>query len=227
MITTDAEIKLEKEVSPTLAVFRVVPEKKANWFPGMFMQLSLVRKTASEPWLDSKPFTIASWGDNFMRIIVRKEGKFTTELFSRGDPGISGSIRYPLGNFLINTDGRKVLLAGGAGISAFTAYLDFIGIKGLNDKVHLYHSSRIRQESLNEFYWGRLPNNVILNENYTREHVDKVCSKRLSIDDLKGDLMDLSLYDYYICGPPGFEGYWEKSLLMEKQKVKVESWIVS
>ena len=227
MITTDAEIELEKEISPTLAVFRVVPEKKANWFPGMFMQLSLVRKTASEPWLDSKPFTIASWGDDFMRIIVRKEGKFTTELFSKGESGISGSIRYPLGNFLINTDERKVLLAGGAGVSAFTAYLDFIGIKGLNDKVHLYHSSGTKCESLNEFYWGKIPDNFTVHIKLTREKLDGVYGKRLTLDDLRGSLDDMTAYEYYICGPTGFTEYWMKSLSGGKFSVRSESWIVS
>lgn len=227
MITTDAEIVLESEISQTLAVFRVVPEKKANWIPGMFMQLSLDRKSASEPWLDSKPFSIASWGDRFMRIIVRREGKFTTELFSLGESGISGSVKYPLGNFLINAGGSKVLLAGGAGISAFTAYLDFAHKRGFEDQVYLYHSSRTRQESLSAFYWGEISDNVTMNIKLTREQVDGVYGRRFTLDDLKEGIIDVDSYEYYVCGPPGFTKYWVESLEGEKLRVRSESWIVS
>lgn len=227
MITTDAEIELERQISETLAIYRVVPEKKANWIPGMFMQLSLVRKSASEPWLDSKPFTIASWGDSFMRIIVRKEGRFTTDLFSKGKSGFSGSIRYPLGNFLINAGNSKVLLAGGAGISPFTAYLDYASHKGLIEQAHLYHSSRNRQESLDVFYWGEFTDNIMVNVNLTREQSDRVYRRRLTLVDLKEGITDLNSYEYFVCGPPGFTKYWIESLENEKLKVRSESWIVS
>ncbi len=227
MITTDAKISLEKMISKTLGLFRIDVEKRVNWFPGMFLQLSLSRKSASEPWLDSKPFSIASWGGQTIRIIVRKEGSFTTELFSIGKEGSLGTIKYPLGSFYLNETENKVFLAGGAGISAFSGYLDYVYLKGVNNRSFLYYSTRSSAESLLSFYWGKIPDNISVNENFTRDLVNGKMGKRLTIEDLRDDISEMNSYKYYVCGPPGFTKYWVDSLTNEKLKVRTESWLIS
>ena len=62
MITTKAEIHLDKEISNTLFLLSVTLQRYKQWVPGMFMQISLKEKTASEPWLDGHSFSFASWG---------------------------------------------------------------------------------------------------------------------------------------------------------------------
>jgi 2-polyprenylphenol hydroxylase and related flavodoxin oxidoreductases len=148
MITTEVEVKLEKLISDTLGIFTIKPDKLVKWIPGMFLQLSLTRKTASEPWLDSKPFSIASWGGEEMKIIVRKEGKFTTSLFDMASEGFVSSIKYPLGNFYLDGRGKKIFIAGGAGISVFTSYLDFL----TKEKLRRNCSCFIQQKSPGSCY---------------------------------------------------------------------------
>ena len=226
MITTDVGVKLEKDISETLALFTIKPVRGAIWVPGMFLQLSLTRKSASEPWLDSKPFSIASWGSETLRIIVRKEGKFTTELFNLGKEGFTGSMKYPLGSFYLNEPGKKVFLAGGAGISAFTSYLEFVFKKDMTERVIVYHSARSTGETLDSFYWSTIPDQIIVNTNITRSEEADNKRGRLTFEELKEDILDLESYEYYVCGPPGFNNYWVNSLSKEHLKVRSESWIV-
>ena len=227
MITTDAEVKLERLVSDTLGIFTIRPEKVVNWIPGMFLQLSLSRKTASEPWLDSKPFSIASWGGKELKIIVRREGKFTTSLYQKGSEGFIGTVKYPLGNFYLNGKMRKFFIAGGAGISVFTSFLDFMIKNGLEEKLYLMHSVKRSSESVSSLYWFKLPENVTLISNTSRGVHPEGKLPRLTAEDMKGYFDDANNFQYYLCGPPGFTKYWMETLGKEKVKVKSESWIIS
>ena len=227
MITTDADVKLERLVSDTLGIFTIRPEKAVNWIPGMFLQLSLSRKTASEPWLDSKPFSIASWGGNELKIIVRREGKFTTSLFEKGSEGFIGTVKYPLGNFYLNGKMSKFFIAGGAGISVFTSFLDFMIKNGLEEKLYLMHSVKRSSESVSSFYWFKLPENVTLISNIPRGDHPEGKLPRLTAEDLKGRFNDTNNLQYYLCGPPDFIDYWRSILVENGSTVKMESWLVS
>ena len=61
MITTKAEIRLEKKIGNTLFLLSVTLQRYKQWIPGMFIQLSLTERTASEPWLNGHSFSFASW----------------------------------------------------------------------------------------------------------------------------------------------------------------------
>lgn len=65
----------------------------------MFKQISLERKNASEPWLDNRAFSFASWGSDEASILVRKEWNFMTTLILKVKEGFITSVRYPFGNF--------------------------------------------------------------------------------------------------------------------------------
>ena len=149
MITTTAKIKLRKKISDNLFLLSINLEKYKEWIPGMFMQISLDVRSGSNYWLDSKAFSFASWGSQEARILVRREGSFTTQLISQSEKGFVASIRYPFGDFLLNSDSDKVFIAGGAGISVFLSYLDFITLHGNNNKVTvLFYSAKRIGESL-------------------------------------------------------------------------------
>ena len=152
MITTTAKIKLRKKISDNLFLLSINLEKYKEWIPGMFMQISLDVRSGSNYWLDSKAFSFASWGSQEARILVRREGSFTTQLISQSEKGFVASIRYPFGDFLLNSDSDKVFIAGGAGISVFLSYLDFITLRGSDNKVTLlFYSAKRIEGSLMRF----------------------------------------------------------------------------
>lgn len=224
MITTKAEIRVEKEISESLFLISVTLQRYKQWVPGMFMQISLKERTASEPWLDGHSFSFASWGSEKALILVRKEGAFTTELVRKSMDGFSASVRYPFGDFLLNSGKNKVFLAGGAGISVFLSYIDYINLaQNSSESVSLFHSAKRESETVSNIYSKNIPDNVSVNQ-YTTNRDETYYTGRPTIDDLRSKLTNLSEKDYFICGPPGFNSYWRSQLKNLGIFPKEEQW---
>ena len=224
MITTNAEIRLERELSERLFMLSVTLERYKQWVPGMFMQLSLERKSASEPWLDSRAFSFASWGSDKASILVRKEGNFTTTLISKAKEGFITSVRYPFGNILLNSNRNKIFIAGGAGVSVFLSYLDYLNEKiGTSEKVLLFHSVRKECESLEKIYTKGVVNNVLLRQFITNKN-DPNYTGRLNVEALSNSVKDINNFEFYVCGPPEFNTYWVENLKMFGIIPKLEQW---
>lgn len=224
MITTRAKIRLEKEISESLFLISVTLQRYKQWVPGMFMQISLKEITASEPWLDGHSFSFASWGSEKALILVRKEGAFTTELVRKSMDGFSTSVRYPFGDFMLNSGKNKVFLAGGAGISVFLSYLDYINLaQNSSESVSLFHVSKRESESVRNIYSKNIPDNVSIMQ-YTTNRDETSYTGRPTIDDLRNVISDLSGKDYFICGPPGFNSYWRGLLKNLGISPKEEQW---
>ena len=224
MITTNAEIRLERELSERLFMLSVTLERYKQWVPGMFMQLSLERKSASEPWLDSRAFSFASWGSDKASILVRKEGNFTTTLISKAKEGFITSVRYPFGNFLLNSNKNKIFIAGGAGVSVFLSYLDYLNARiGVSEKVLLFHSARKECESLTRIYKKSVANNVLLRQ-FITDNNDPNYTGRLTIEALSNSVKDINNFEFYVCGPPEFNTYWIESLKVFGIISKLEQW---
>lgn len=224
MITTRAEIHIEKQVSETLFLLSVELERYKQWVPGMFMQITLKEKNASQPWLDGHSFSFASWGSDKALILVRREGPFTIGFVDKAKNGFTTSVRYPFGDFLLNVGKNKVLVAGGAGISVFLSYLDYINITHeSSEKVFLVHSTKRMSESVNNIYNGTIPENVSIAQ-FITDNKEASYTGRPTFDDLKNFVPDLYAKDYFICGPPGFNSYWSGMLKSFGMLPKVEQW---
>jgi NAD(P)H-flavin reductase len=224
MITTKAEIRLEKEISDTLFLLSVTLQRYKEWVPGMFMQITQKEKTASEPWLDGHSFSFASWGSEKALILVRKEGMFTTELVRRSVDGFTTSVRYPFGDFLLTASKEKVFLAGGAGISVFLSYLDFVNSSGAHSEdVFMFYTTKKASESIENVYWDRLPNFVSVRSFITGDG-EPGYTGRFKLDDLTDAITDLEDKEYFICGPPKFNSYWKEKLNGLEIYPKVELW---
>lgn len=225
MTTSDAYIRLERKISDTLYLLSVDIERYREWVPGMYMEISLVKKSASEPWLDKKAFSIASWGEKNAKILVRKAGSFTSALISQSMEGFETSIRYPLGRFLINPGHNKVFIAGGAGISVFLGYIDYLNrSKSVGEGIHIYHSIKRKEEGLKNIYWNELPENINVSYFITGKE-EKEYTGRMSIKDITeiGNFGNYK-YMYYICGPIEFNGYWEERLKSIGESFLLENW---
>ena len=224
MITTKAEIRLDKKINNTLLLLSVTLQRYKQWVPGMFMQISMNEKTASEPWLDGHSFSFASWGSKKALILVRKEGMFTTELVRRTKEGFTTTVRYPFGDFLLTASKEKVFLAGGAGISVFLSYFDFINSSGRHSEdVFLLYTTKRASETIENVYWDKLPNFVSVRSFITGDG-EIGYTGRFKLEDLMSTIPDFKDKEYFICGPSKFNSYWIEKLNGVEIFPKVEHW---
>jgi ferredoxin-NADP reductase len=102
------------------------PENLAPRFqPGQFLQLALDKYSPGDYWPDSHSFSIASTPTDrhLLRITYAVKGLFTQRMESELHPGSHVWVKLPYGEFIINNGEDVCLLAGGTGMTAFTAFL--------------------------------------------------------------------------------------------------------
>ena len=123
------------------------------------------------------------------------------------------------------TSGRnKIFIAGGAGISVFLSYLDYLNAKiGTSEKVLLFHSVRKECESLRKIYTKSVANNVLLKQFITDKN-DPNYTGRLTIEALLHTVKDINNFEFYVCGPREFNNHWIEKLKVFGVIPKLEQW---
>lgn len=93
--------------------------------PGQFLHLALDPYEADGFWPDSRAFSIASSPAerSTLDLCYSVRGRFTARMEHELTAGREVWIKMPYGEFVVDRAGDVVLLAGGTGISAFTAFL--------------------------------------------------------------------------------------------------------
>ena len=93
--------------------------------PGQFLHLALDEYTPGDFWPDSRSFSIASSPAErqSLRITYAVKGQFTTRMEKELHVGHQVWVKMPYGEFIVCNDHDVCLLAGGTGITAFTAFL--------------------------------------------------------------------------------------------------------
>ena len=120
------------------------PEQAAPRFlPGQFLHLALDAYTPGDFWPDSRTFSIASAPAERqqLRITYAVNGLFTTRMEKELHIGSQVWIKMPYGEFTIRTDHDVCLLAGGTGITAFTAFLAGLAATSPH-QIHLFYGAR-------------------------------------------------------------------------------------
>ncbi len=105
----------------------LAPENPVPAFkPGQFLHLALDEYDPSRHWPESRVFSIASSprDTSRIRILYSVIGPYTRRMEQELRPGSAVWIKLPYGEFIIDGLQDVVLVAGGTGISAFTAYLE-------------------------------------------------------------------------------------------------------
>ena len=103
------------------------PERPLPRFkPGQFLHLTLDDYDPSGFWPESRVFSIASSPvqRDHLRISYSVRGRYTTRMKNELHEGRRVWIKMPYGDFVIRDSSNVVLLAGGTGITAFTAFLE-------------------------------------------------------------------------------------------------------
>ena len=94
--------------------------------PGQFLHLTVDDYDPAGFWPESRVFSIASSPRERrrLRICYSVKGRYTTKMEATLKVGGEVWIKLPYGEFVIDEAGDAVLIAGGTGISAFTAFLE-------------------------------------------------------------------------------------------------------
>jgi NAD(P)H-flavin reductase len=111
--------------------------------PGQFLHLTVDDYDPSGFWPESRVFSIASSprDRNRIRICYSVKGRYTTKMEQTLKVGGGVWIKLPYGDFVIDDAGEAVLIAGGTGISAFTAFLEAL-IPQCSQAVTLVYGAR-------------------------------------------------------------------------------------
>jgi len=96
-----------------------------RFLPGQFLHLALDAYSPGDYWPESRVFSIASspTDRNYVRITYAVKGKFTHRMESELHCGSEVWVKLPYGDFIVAPMTDVCLLAGGTGITAFTAFL--------------------------------------------------------------------------------------------------------
>ena len=94
--------------------------------PGQFLHLTVDDYDPASYWPESRVFSIASSPQDRkrLRICYSVKGRYTTKMEQLLKAGGELWVKMPYGDFVIDGASDTVLVAGGTGISAFTAFLD-------------------------------------------------------------------------------------------------------
>jgi len=120
------------------------PELPAPRFlPGQFLHLALDAYSLGDFWPDSRTFSIASAPAErqLMSITYAVKGQFTTRMEAELHEGSQVWVKMPYGDFTIRLDHDVCLLAGGTGVTAFTAFLAGLSAN-YPQCVHLFYGAR-------------------------------------------------------------------------------------
>jgi NAD(P)H-flavin reductase len=120
------------------------PEFAAPRFlPGQFLHLALDDYAPGDFWPDSRTFSIASSPNErqLLRITYAVKGRFTGRMETELRAGRSVWIKMPYGEFIVDAQSEACLLAGGTGVTAFTAFLSGLG-SGHPHPVSLFYGAR-------------------------------------------------------------------------------------
>lgn len=122
-----------------LAPTSPVPQFK----PGQFLHLTIDPYAPSSFWPESRVFSIASSPRERtrLRICYSVKGRYTKKMEETLRLGGEVWVKLPYGDFVVASESDAVLIAGGTGISAFTAFLEALAPES-PQKVTLVYGAR-------------------------------------------------------------------------------------
>ena len=184
------------------------PEKLVPHFlPGQFLHLALAEYTPGDFWPDSRSFSIASIPEDrhILRITYAVKGLFTRRMETELRPGSDVWIKMPYGEFIVNPGKDVCLLAGGTGITAFSAFLGTLS-KQYPHSVYLFYVARcpdlLIYRSLVEAARQKCSNLKVWFLAEQDAEVKDCILGRINTVTVYNSIPDLLSRVYYLAGPP-------------------------
>jgi ferredoxin-NADP reductase len=204
-----------------------------RFLPGQFLHLALDLYQPGDFWPDSRAFSIASppAQKDELSITYAVKGQFTTRMESELHLGGGVWTKLPYGEFSIQSDpGSACLLAGGTGVTAFTAFLADLEADA-KQHVHIFYGARLPglliYRALVEASVGRCPNlhATFLAEQFA-DGTDCIPG-RINLDTVWSILPDPLSVKYYIAGPPAMLSFLTEGLKRRKiqsRNIVIDAW---
>ena len=215
------------------------PERSLPRFrPGQFLHLALDEYDPSAFWPESRVFSIASAPveRDKLTISYSVKGRFTARMETELTERQQVWIKLPYGNFVVENKRDVVLLAGGTGITAFTAFIGgltpeydhsvYLAYGARSVDLHTYRDLLERQaqrvHSLQLFYFAENGCPQTLD---SRE--DRLTIGCLSVSAFWPRLKDPFTADYYISGPPTMLKGISQDLIsrgIKPESIRIDAW---
>ena len=209
------------------------PEKPAPRFaPGQFLHLALDPYRPGDFWPDSRVFSIASSPTEreALRITYSVKGVFSTRMETELVPGRQVWVKLPYGEFCVEGDTDVCLLAGGTGITAFTAFLAGLSAKHAA-RIDLFYGARqpglLIYRSVVEEAVARIP---CLHAHYLAEqnaNGSGCLTGRLEWGTIGGLIRAPRAMTYYLSGPPPMLTALRRELEsqgVKPKRIRVDAW---
>lgn len=187
----------------------LIPDKPSPRFKaGQFLHLALDAYDPSGFWPESRVFSIASPPDSrdLLQITYSVKGNYTTRMENELAVGKEVWIKLPYGEFIIDPSRPVVLVAGGTGITAFTAFLEAVS-ENTSTPIHVFYGAREKDllifRKMLEEKQKSVQNLTIF---YFIENL-----KQATVNEIKGQLSISAIWakidapeqtDFYLSGPP-------------------------
>ncbi len=204
-----------------------------RFLAGQFLHLALDPFRPGAFWPDSRVFSIASSSSqtDVLCITYAVKGVFTTRMEAQLEAGRDVWIKMPYGEFTVSRDRDVCLLAGGTGITAFTAFLSDLPADHPHE-VHVFYGARTPRlliyRQVTEELTRRCANaHVHLFSEQLDGADDGLLRGRLDIENLSAHLHCPSALTYYVAGPPAMIQSLAQalpSLGAEPSQLVVDAW---
>jgi ferredoxin-NADP reductase len=203
-----------------------------RFLPGQFLHLALDSYSPGDFWPESRVFSIASSPTerNLLRITYAVKGKFTNRMESEMRVGCDVWIKLPYGEFIISPETDVCLLAGGTGITAFTAFIG--GLPATYEHpVHLFYGARqpdlLIYRPLVETALSHCPDlhAVFLAEQSLNG--TGCLPGRINLDLVWNSIPNPLATTYYLAGPPGMLQILQAGLIhrnVSPDLIKIDAW---
>jgi ferredoxin-NADP reductase len=184
------------------------PESPAPHFlPGQFLHLALDAYSPGDFWPDSRTFSIASASAKrqLLRITYAVKGQFTTRMEAELHEGSQVWVKMPYGDFTILAEHDVCLLAGGTGVTAFTAFLAGLSAN-CPQRIHLFYGARrpdlLIYRSLVQAAAQRCPR--LQARYFAEQDFDGTDCRpgRIDAETIFGSVPEPLALTYYLAGPP-------------------------
>lgn len=209
------------------------PERQAPRFaPGQFLHLALDPYRPGDFWPDSRVFSIASppTQRNQLRITYAVKGSFTARMEAELAAGQEVWVKLPYGDFVIAGDADVCLIAGGTGMTAFTAYLAGLSA-GHRQQIDVVYGARapslLAYRQVVEEAAARCRG--LRAHFFAEESVNgSDCEPgRLEMDTIGKRIRTPQAVTYYLSGPPAMLAALRRQLAergVEPGRVQVDAW---
>lgn len=175
---------------------------------GQFLHLALDPYDPSEYWPESRVFSIASSPEEREKLLITYsvKGNYTSRMEEELSVGREVWIKLPYGEFIIDCSRPVVLIAGGTGMTAFSAFLENLTPADFCPVTVFYGARHPKLLIFRTFLEEKQKSCPALKVWYYAEELESPAENetlgQLSVETMLPRIEDPQGADFYVSGPP-------------------------